>query len=232
VQRWQFVLVPALLFTALTACGGGGASKADQGRSIADQAGLPKDVADFFALAATGTEATYRVSLDTTDAKGAKLQVTTTQHPPDVRVDTFHADGTIDATFSTKGQRYECTRANDQWQCGDLGPASASSDDVFGASAVQLAIDRFRQRATDYDFRVDHRTIANVGATCLVTNRKAGHDQDPSLGASATLCLSAEGAILRAETAAGTLSASSYSTDIPADAFALPAPISSSSPSS
>src|SRR5205807_7062333 len=57
-----------------------------------------------------------------------------------------------------------------------------------------------------------------VGATCLVTSRKAGHDQDPSLGASATLCLSAQGAILRAETAAGTLSAASYSTDIPGDA--------------
>lgn len=216
----------------LASCGGSGPSKADQGRSIAEHAGLPGDVADFFALAAKGTQATYRVSLDTTDDKGAKLQVTTTQRPPDVRVDTFHADGTIDATFSVRGQRSECTRANDQWQCGELGPSSSSSDDVFGASAVSLAIDRFRQRATDYDFRVEHRTIANVDATCLVTTRKPGHDQDPSLGPSATLCLSAEGAILRAETGAGTLSASSYTTKIPDDAFALPAPISSGAPSS
>jgi len=229
VQSRAIATAAALVF-ALTACGGGGASRSDQARSVAQQAGLSKDVADFFALAAAGPQATYRVSLDTADSKGAKLQVTTTRRPPDVRVDTFHADGTIDATISTKGQRYECTRANDQWQCGDLGPSSSSSDDVFGVSGVQLAIDRFRQRATDYDFRVEHRTIANVGATCLVTNRKAGHDQDPSLGASATLCLSAEGATLRAETAAGTLNASSYSTDIPVDAFSLPAPISSSSP--
>jgi hypothetical protein len=228
VQRW----LAGVIVVALAACGGGGASKAEQGRSIAEQAGLPKDVADFFALAATGTEATYRVSLDTTDAKGAKLQVTTTQRPPDVRVDTFHADGTIDATLSVNGHRYECTRAADQWQCGDLGPSSSSSDEAFGASTVQLAIDQFRQRAGDYDFRVEHRTIANVDATCLNTNRKPGHDQDPSLGASATLCLSAEGAILHAETSAGTLSASSYTKDIPGDAFALPAAISSSSPSS
>lgn len=220
------------LVLGLAACGGGGPSKTDQARSVAEQAGLPNDVAEFFALAAKGTQATYRVSLDSTDANGAKLQVTTTQRPPDVRVDTFHADGTIDATFSVRGQRSECTRANDKWQCGDLGPASSSSDDVFGASAVSLAIDRFRQRATDYDFHVEHRTIANVDATCLVTTRKPGHDQDPSLGASATLCLSDDGAILRAETAAGTLSASSYTTDIPGDAFALPAPISSGSPSS
>ena len=229
MQRW---VVASVVVVALGACGGGGPSKAEQGRSIAEQAGLPSDVADFFALAANGTRATYRVSLETTDAKGAKLQVTTTQRPPDVRVDTFHADGTIDATFSVRGQRYECTRANEQWQCGELGPASSSSDDVFGASAVSLAIDRFRQRATDYDFRVEHRTIANVDATCLVTNRKPGHDGDPSLGAAATLCVSREGAILRAETGTGTLSASSYTTDIAGDAFTLPASISSSSPSS
>ena len=232
MQPRQVVIVLVLTVAALSGCGGSGPSKAEQGRSIAEQAGLPKDVADFFALAAKGTQASYRVSLDTTDAKGAKLQVTTTHRPPDVRVDSFHADGTIDATLSVHGQRYECTRANDQWQCGDLGPSSSSSDDVFGASAVSLAIDRFRQRAADYDFRVDHRTIANVDATCLVTARKPGHDQDPSLGASATLCLSAEGAVLRAETGTGTLSASSYTTDIPADAFALPVPISSASASS
>lgn len=229
MQRWGLLVVVAL---TVTACGGGGPSKSQQARSVAEQAGLPRDVADFFALAAKGTQATYRVALDTTDSKGTKLQVTTTQRPPDVRVDTFHADGTIDATFSTKGQRYECTRANDRWQCGDLGPSSSSSGDVFDPSAVELAIDGFRQRAADYDFRVEHRTIANVDATCLVTNRKPGHDQDPSLGAAATLCLSPDGAILRAETSAGTLSASSYTTDIPGDAFALPAPISSSSPSS
>ena len=71
--------------------------------------------------------------------------------------------------------------------------------------------------------------IANVKATCLLTSRKAGHDQDPSLGASATLCLSREGAILSAEVPSGTLTASSYATTIPDDALTLPAPVSSSS---
>jgi hypothetical protein len=219
----------AIFLVALVACGGNGESKADQGRSIADAAGLPKDVADFFALAATGTQATYRVSLDTTDGAGNRLQVTTTQRPPDVRVDTFQADGTIDATLALGGHRYQCTMAANQWQCGDLGVASSNSDEVFGATAVQLAVDRLKQRAADYDFRVEQRTIVNVRASCLLTTRKAGRDADPSLGASATLCLSPEGAILHAEVPSGTLTASSYTTAIPDDALALPAAVSSSS---
>jgi len=169
------------------------------------------------------------VSLDTTDAAGNKLQVTTTQRPPDVRVDTFHADGTIDSTLALEGHRYQCTMAANQWQCGDLGISSSNNDEVFGATAVQLAIDRFKQRAADYDFRVEDRTIANVKATCLLTTRKAGHDQDPSLGTSATLCLSPDGAILSADVPSGKLTASSYTTTIPDDALRLPAAVSSSS---
>ena len=215
----------AVALLALAACGSHSASKADQGRSIADAAGFPKDVADFFALAATGTQATYRVSLDTTDSAGKKLQVTTTQRPPDVRVDTFHADGTIDASLSLKGHRYQCTMAANQWQCGDLGISSSAADEVFGPTAVQLAVDRFKARAADYDFRVEGRTIVNVPAKCLSTTRKPGHDQDPTLGASATLCLSPEGAILSADVPSGSLTASSYSTTIPDDALTLPAAV-------
>jgi len=206
VQRWG-----AVILLALVACGGHTETKADQGRSIAAGAGLSKEVAAFFALAASGTKATYRVSLDTTDSAGNKLQVTTTQRPPDVRVDTFHADGTIDATLALKGRRYQCTMAAKQWQCGDLGVATSDNSEVFGATAVQLAIDRFKQRAADYDFRVEDRMIANVKATCLLT------------------CLSREGAILSAEVPSGTLTASSYATTIPDDALTLPAPVSSSS---
>ena len=220
VQRW-----PAIILVALAACGSHSESKADQGRSIAGAAGLPKDVADFFALAAAGTEATYRVSLDTTDSAGQQLQVTTTQRPPDVRVDTFHADGTIDASLALKGHHYQCTMAAGQWQCGDLGVSSSASGEVFGVTAVQLAIDRFKARAADYDFRVERRIIVNEQATCLLTTRKPGHDQDPSLGTAATLCLSPQGAILSAEVPSGSLTASSYTTTIPDDALTLPAPV-------
>ena len=221
-----------LVAFVLAACSGHQETRADQGRSIAEGAGLPKNVADFFALAAAGTQATYRVALATKDSGGNPLQVTTTQRPPDVRVDTFHADGTIDSTLSLSGHRYQCTGAAERWQCGDLGPATSDPNEVFGPTSVQLAIDRFKQRADDYDFRTEGRTIANVRATCLVTTRKPGHNQDPSLGATATLCLSPEGAILSAEVPSGTLTASSYSTTIPDDALQLPAPVSPTTGSS
>ncbi|HEV3226534.1 MAG TPA: hypothetical protein VGZ52_06860 [Acidimicrobiales bacterium] len=222
MQRW---LVAVLV--ALAACAGSSPTRADQGRSIAEQAGLPKDVADFFALATSAPQHAYRVTLETKDAQGKPLQVTTTQRPPDLRVDTFHDDGTIDATLSVKGERYQCTMAANHWDCGDLGAASTSSggDQVFGATAVQTAIDQFKTSAADYDFRVETRTITGASASCLVTTRKQGQSQDPPLGASATLCLSHEGAILLAQVPTGALTATGYTTTIPDDAFTLPAPV-------
>ena len=222
MQRWLVVCV-----LALGACGSSSPTKADQGRSIAEEAGLPADVADFFAQASGGTRAPYRVTLTTTDTAGKPLHVTTTERPPDERVDTFHADGTIDASITTQGHHYQCTMAANHWDCGDLGTASTSSGQIFGATAVQLAIDRFRQRAGDYDFRVEPRAIAGASAKCLVTTRKPGHEQDPTVGASATLCLSPEGAVVLAETPSGTLTATAYTTAIPPDAFALPAAVGS-----
>ena len=91
MPRPSILLVAALV--AIAACGGGSPSKADQGRSIAEGAGLPKDVAAFFALASSGVDATYRLTVQTVDTAGKPLQLTTTQRLPDARVDTFNADG-------------------------------------------------------------------------------------------------------------------------------------------
>jgi len=85
--------------------------------------------------------------------------------------------------------------------------------------------------SADYDFRVEQRSVANANATCLVTNRKPGHDQDPTLGASATLCLSAEGVPLLVQTPTGSVTAVEYSTTVPDNAFDLPAsPTTTTSP--
>jgi hypothetical protein len=220
VCRWLLVVL-----VVAAACGGNSQTKADQGRSIAEAAGLSKDVTDFFALAASGTNATYRSTIETTDTTGKPLQVTTTQRPPDHRFDTFHADGTIDSTISVGGHSFQCAMTANHWDCGELGRKPSTDSEVFGPTAVQGAIDGFRKRANDYDFRVEERKVAGIAARCLITTRKPGREQDPSLGASATLCVSPEGVIVLVEVPAGSVTATAYTTTIPSDAFNLPAPV-------
>lgn len=152
------------------------------------------------------------------------MQISVAQRPPDRRVDVFGADGTIESTFRVGASAYQCTKTT-SWACGTLtqqasgGPGEPLSDDTVAA-----AIDRFRERAGDYDFRVDRRTIAGADARCLVTTRKAGHEQDPSLGTSATMCVSPEGAVLAVDVPTGGYAATGYSTTVGADVFTLPAP--------
>jgi hypothetical protein len=214
-----------VVLLSVVACGAHTQTKADQGRSIAEQAGLSADVAAFFSLAVSGANATYRATIETTDTTGQPVQVTTTQRPPDARFDTFHADGTVDSTIAVGGQRYQCTMAGGHWDCGELGTSPSSSAQVFNPSTVQRAIDQFEHRANDYDFRIEDRQMVGITARCLITTRKAGHEQDPSLGASATLCLSPEGAVLAVEVPSGSITAREYTTTIPGEAFTLPAPV-------
>lgn len=225
VRRWL-----AVVLLGVAACGGHTQTKADQGRSIAQQAGLAPDVATFFSLAASGTSATYRATVETTDASGQPLQLTTTQRPPDIRFDAFHSDGTVDSTISVDGHSFQCTMAANHWDCGELGETQTSSGQVFSPAAVQSAIDRFRQQANDYDFKVEDRKVAGVAAQCLITTRKPGHEQDSSLGASATLCLSHEGVVVLVDVPSGSLTATAYTTTIPDDAFKLPASVGPAAP--
>jgi len=225
VRRVIVVLLGVTLF-GVAGCGGHTQSKADQGKAIAEQAGLAPDVASFFALATAGSSATYRATVETTDTTGKPLQLTTTQRPPDSRFDAFHADGTVDSTINVSGHSYQCTMAANHWDCGDLGVTPTTSAQVFNPTIVQSAIDKFRARANDYDFRTEDRQLVGITTRCLITTRKPGHDQDSSLGASATLCLSPEGAVLLVETPSGSITATSYTTTIPNDAFTLPAPVS------
>ena len=221
------VLVIAALL-AVAACSSDAPTKADQGRAVAQDAGLPKDVADFFAAATADPRAAYRVSYDVTNQQGKPEQVTVTQKPPERRVDAFHADGSIDSTIATGGHSYQCTMTAGKWQCGDLGtdPARKVVGGVIDPEALRKATDRVRERAGDFDFRIETRTIAGASTRCLVTTRKPEAASDPSLGASGTLCLSSEGALLLGETPTGRFEAKEYTTTIPADAFVLPAPTS------
>jgi len=126
VRRVIVVLLGVTLF-GVAACGGHTQSKADQGKAIAEQAGLAPDVASFFALATAGSSATYRATVETTDTTGKALQLTTTQRPPDSRFDAFHADGSVDSTINVSGHSYQCTMAANHWDCGDLGVTPTTS---------------------------------------------------------------------------------------------------------
>jgi hypothetical protein len=202
-------------------CSSDGSSRADQGRSIASEAGLAPDVADFFATATATDHGDYRLSYASTDSDNQPLQITITSRGADNRIDLFHADGTIDSTIRLGGTTYQCTKTS-EWQCGAVETGSATAGGVFDPDTVRHALDQLRLRAEDYDFSVESRTIAGAGAQCLVTTRKPGHD-DPALGAAATLCLSAEGAQLLVAVPSGTIEASDYTTTLPPDAFDLPA---------
>ena len=216
--------VAALAAVALAACGSSGTSRGDQARSIASAAGLSSDVAEVLALALEGTNATYTLTYSTVDTSGASVQISVAQRPPDRRVDVFSSDGTIESTFRVGAVAYQCTKTTG-WTCGTLSnrEASAGPGDPLSADAVATAVDRFRQRTNDYDFRVDRRTVAGADARCLVTTRKSGHDADPSLGTSAAMCVSPEGAILSVEVPTGSYAATGYSTTVDAGVFSLPA---------
>jgi hypothetical protein len=209
-----------LLSAALLACSDS-PTRTDQARQIASSAGLATDVADFIATATAGGNGIYAVTYHTTATDGSAQQITVTQQPPDRRVDIYGADGTIDSTIRTGGTSYQCTKGQ-AWTCAALGDQTADPNGVLDAKTVTAAIEQLTSRAADYDFRVESRSMLGVTARCLVTTLKPGHS-DPSLGASATLCLAPSGAQLLVDVPRGKLEATDYTTAIPPDVFALPA---------
>lgn len=209
----------------LGACGSAGPNRADQGRSIAESAGLPEDVGQFLALVLAGRTATFAVTYSTADRSGAPIQMTLTQQPPNRRVDVIRADGTVDTTLRTPSGAYQCTK-DQQWSCGTLGASTSAGggpSDPLSEVALSAAVERLRDRAKDYDFRPETRRLLGADARCLITSLRPGRAGDPALGASGTLCLSSLGAVLLVDTPSGKLTATDYRTTVARDAFELPA---------
>lgn len=224
--RVLLLLAPAAVFIGC----GDDTGRAEQAHDAAKAAGLSEEVADFFASATSGIDATYRVSYATTDDAGKPIQFTVTQHPPDRRVDIFRADGSIDTTLVSGGKRYQCTKTGDAWQCGELTGTVQDPGTAFDPDVLQATIDRLTASADAYDFRVESRRIAGADGRCLVTTLKPGQASAEGLGAAGTLCLAPEGPQLLVDTPRGKIEAREYSTDLPADAFSLPAQPQSTSP--
>lgn len=195
-----------------------GDERADQVREAVEAAGLDDDVVDVLAAAAGVVDSTHRV---TYEIDGQVVVVT--QRPPDRRVDVRSADGTVDATFSVGGRAIACTdpAGDEPWRCDDLGRPAADSG--FDPAAVSELASTLASSAVAYEFTVEERELVGTAARCLVTSLRPGATADPSLGDTGTLCIADTGAILLVERPAGTLRATSYSADVPDDAFEVPA---------
>ena len=176
-------------------------------RDAASDAGFDDDVADLLGDAAAAVDATYSVTYAVETGS-----VVVTQRPPDRRVETTSADGTVDVVLTVDGATHACTNppGDEAFRCDQLGAPPATG--VFDADAVAAFTDALAESADTFDLRVEQDTIVATDARCLVT-------EPPS----ARLCIAATGAILLVERPTGTLRATAYTTDVPDAAFVLPA---------
>lgn len=220
-------IVALALAAPLGACGDDEPTAAEQrGDQIADaarDAGLSEDVAEVLALAAAEVDGTFRVAyeLDDPDSDGL-LRVAITQRPPDRRLDVVRPDGTADATIAADDASYQCSRADGAWRC-ELLTEAPGEGGLFEEGAMQRLVDSLIAASSSYEFSTERRRLVGVEAHCLVTRLRADAPDDPTLGAEGTLCVSAEGARLLSEVPSGSLRATEYDTEIPDEAFRLPA---------
>lgn len=218
--------VAALLVAALvmTSCGDDQApweeaadERAARARQAATEGGLDDDVADLVATLARSVEATYRITYRAVDASGTTSTVTVTQRPPARRIDVVAPDRPDLSTIVTADASFTCVAAEGEWRCAP-GDAPTELGALVEADAVATS-EALAASADDFALRITSRVVAGVDARCLeatATTRDAG-------GPAGRLCVAPEGPPLLVERASGTLAATSYTTDVDADAFDLPA---------
>lgn len=227
-RRGAAVLVALASTVGLSACAedrdeiaATGDQRAEQARSAALDAGLDDTVADFLALLARGETATYRVRFPG-PSEGTGLEVT--NRPPDRRVEITADGATTEVRLVTDGQAFTCTPSSED----GAGPPTCERTDalveppgVFRAGALDELSTSLAERAEDYTFDVEVLPVAGVDARCLVTRLRSGREA-PELGASGTICASAEGAVLLVDQGGERLEATEYSTEVDDDAFVRP----------
>lgn len=216
-------LLVALVLVPLAGCGGDGGGpgdgRADQAREAALEAGLDEEVAEFLALAARGPVAIYEVTYPGPE-EGSAFVVA--NRPPDRRVDVVVGDDVTEIRFVLDGEAFECTPGDDGVvdECRRT-DALVEPPGLFRDRAMAGLTSSLRERADDFTFRIEERSIAGVGARCLVTERREGRDR-PELGDRGEVCVSPEGALLRVEQAGEALEATTYTTQVPEGTFVLP----------
>jgi hypothetical protein len=189
-------------------------------RRAADAAGLPDDVADVLALAATGATSTFRLTIPGDD--GSTIVVA--QAPPDRRIDIVIGKQIVESRVLRGGVGYSCTvpsttigSAPDlvcDRKAGDL-----RTEGVFTTEALEAFVADLAGSLDDVDLTVDHRAIAGVDATCLVSAPKAGTPLTGEEPGVETICLSPEGAQLLVDSGGQRVRATEYATDVPRGTF-------------
>jgi hypothetical protein len=94
-----------------------------------------------------------------------------------------------------------------------LEPPGAFTDDALETFAEELGAS-----LDDLTLTVEERTIADVGATCLVATPKPGTTESTTTDVE-TICLSDEGAQLLLDVGGERLEADGYSTEVPEGTF-------------
>lgn len=190
-----------------------GDERAAQARQAGLDAGLDEDVADFLALLARGDTATYRVRFPGT-VEGTELVVR--NRPPDRRVDVVADGDVVEVRQVVDGEAFTCTSAGDDGFDCERTDALVEPPGVFRSGALARLREALADRTADFTFVVEARTVAGAEASCLVTERRPGRD-DPELGATGTICASAEGAVLLVDQGDERVEALDYGTDVDPD---------------
>lgn len=221
LRRPRPLLALLVVGIVLAGCGADtdvGEERADQTRDAAAAAGLPDEVGDFLALAARGQTSTYVVTYPGDD--GTRIAVAA--DGADRRIDLLANGDVTGVQLVIDGEGFECPRDP------DAGTFACTKTDAFVAAPGQFDTDALAalteglsQAVDDYTFTVETTPIAGVDAQCLVTRIRAGRER-AELGASGTLCVSAEGAVLRVDRSGETLTATDYSTTVPDNTFVRP----------
>jgi hypothetical protein len=145
------------LGVAAAACSSSGATdatanqvartRAEQARQVATQAGLPADVADFLALAASAGAATFTADYEL----GAAGRSHVAQRPPNRAVQVTTADGAMSRFVASAAGSFSCRRS------------------------AETAIRALAASSGGFDFHVESRRLVGVDARCLtVTAKTAG----------------------------------------------------------
>jgi hypothetical protein len=189
-------------------------------RSAAEQAGLPRDVADLLALASRSDGATFQVAYAGTE--GARLVVS--QAPPDRRVDVLAGDVVVESRVLHDQVAYRCeadTSAGAKPGTLSCRRAAGALDaaGTFTDEALKTFTDQLASAKDTLSIKVDTRTIAGARARCLTSTPKAGTPIDGTGPGTDVLCVSPEGAQLLVDRAGNRLVADHYSTKVPKGTF-------------